>query len=97
MIVSGVCLNIPPVIGFVSKRLDLYGDPSEVPNNINYSPRDDVDVSLPQEDIPLQTLSSAPSEATLTNLNAKQDQDSPEKTIVVAERDCDVWKVVFDV
>ena len=95
MIVSGISLNIPPVIGFVSKRLDLYGDPREVPNN--HSPCDDVDVSLPQEGIALQTLSLAPSQTTLTNLNAKQDQDSPEKTIVVAERDCDVWKVVFDV
>ena len=95
MIVSGVSLNIPPAIGFVSKQLDLYGGPREVLNN--HSPRDDGDVSLPREGIPLQTLSLAPSEATLTNLNAKQDQDSPEKTIVVTERDYDFWKVAFDV
>ncbi len=92
MIVSGVSLNLPPVVGFVNKRFDLLGPAPEVPGNDNAR---NMDTSSPQEGIALQTLSLAPSEATIANAN--QDQGSLENNVVVVKRDYDVWKMAFDV
>ena len=92
MIVSGVSLNLPPVVGFVNKRFDLFGPALEVPGNDNAR---NMDASSPQEGIALQTLSLALSETTVTNAN--QDQGSLENIVAVVKRDYDVWKTAFDV